>query len=249
MEYKLIECNYLVYLDILKKSNVGANYLKTIELINDLIKKSYVNESYCLIRLLFEEIMYDLVLKIDSNYSLTIKTSPKKIRKFVTDNREKLFGDLYDEIYFDNIYEYLSKMTHATSLKEYVNEIVKKKDFQQFMKINQMCIFLTVIHILIVSSTLNFELIELSNYLVFASNWLLLSPTLALGDKISDNDKKKYNKMFKNENDQDYLLRKVNETRELFESLDNDEIKNKRKQSAEKLQVLLIKYGYNKFYD
>ena len=99
MNYELIECNYKVYLDILCKSNVDKHFIKTIRYINHSIKKNHIIESYCLIRLLYEEIMYECALKIDSNFTISIKTKASEIRNFVKDNRAKLFGDLYDDLF------------------------------------------------------------------------------------------------------------------------------------------------------
>ncbi len=249
MYYKLLECNYLVYLDILKKNKIDKHYIKTIELINKLIKKYYVNESYCLIRLLFEEIMYDLALKIDSAFPITIKTSPKKIRDFVTEKREALFGDLYEEKYFDSIYETLSKMSHETTLKKFVNDIIKNKDSKEFVKSNQMSMFLTVTHILVVSTTSNPELIELSNYLVYASNKIVLLPATIFNNELSTKEREKYDNYFCDEKDKEYMNDKYNETLELLKSIDTDDIKSIQNKVAGRLQVLLKKYGYDKVFN
>ncbi len=249
MEYKLAEKNYLVFLDILKKNNIDSHYIRTIKLINELIRKSYVTESYCLIRQLFEEIMYDLALIINPSFRLTMRTSAKRIRKIVTDNREKIFGDLYEEIFFDSIYNYLSKMTHETSLKLLINDISKNKRSKTFVKTNQMCIFSTVIHILITSTTINPELIELSNYLLLVSNKLIAYPATEFESKLKQDDIDRYNHIFSDNKDKEYLDNQAKEAIDLFESLNTPEIVKKQNKAAVRVVILLKKYSYDEIYN
>lgn len=249
MEYELIECNYKVYLDILKKSNVDKHFIKTIKFIYYSIKKSHVIESYCLIRLLFEEIMYECALQIDSNYFISIRTNARIIRDFVINHREQLFGDLYDDFYFKEIYNHLSKMAHVTKLKLFVEYISKMQNSKYFMKVNLMNELITVMQILIFVSSSSSELIKITNYLLTATNKLTYSVAVLFMKNISDEEIGILNRFFDNKNDIDFINNNYQKTIDIWKEIDTPEIKKKLSSASIELLKLLKKYGYSEIYD
>ena len=50
-----------VYIDLLKKDNCNNGILRSIKLINKMIKVGYIKDSYVLIRSVYEELLLDTV--------------------------------------------------------------------------------------------------------------------------------------------------------------------------------------------
>ena len=50
-----------VYIDLLKKDNCNNGILRSIKLINKMIKAGYIKDSYVLIRSVYEELLLDTV--------------------------------------------------------------------------------------------------------------------------------------------------------------------------------------------
>ena len=124
MNNEVLEINYEIYLDLLEKGNVDKDYIRTYKLVHILIYKNYITESYVLMRMLYEEILYDLAIISDNNFKITVKTEVGEIRKQVINNISILFDGFIDEEYIKSLYNYLSKMTHENTIKKVLKDML-----------------------------------------------------------------------------------------------------------------------------
>ena len=244
MENKLIEINYKIYVDLMKKKNADRQLIKTYKLIFSLIKRGYINESYSLIRTLYEEILYELAITADHNYLITIKTEPKEIRNKVIDNIDLLFSDSIDDSIIKEIYKYLSKMTHETMVKELLKDMLLNKKLSGFMLVNSTYVLLIIGYFYLNHIYKNLEEIELVDYLMVISTYALMNETVKLNAGLTQDEKDRYSNYFVDTNDKQYVNRINEELVSEISTIDNNDFNNIMIEISKKTDELLKKYKY-----
>lgn len=244
MENKLIEIDYKIYVDLMKKKNVNKQLIKTYKLIYSLIQRGYINESYSLIRSLYEEILYELAITSDPDYSITIKTKPKAIRNKVIDNIDLLFSDSIDENFIKEIYSYLSKMTHETMIKELLKDMLLNKKLSSFMLVNSTYILLIIGYFFLNHIYKDLEEIELVDYLMAISTYVLMHETVKLSVGLTQDEKDRYSNYFVDINDKQYVNKINEELVSGISTIDNNDFNNIMIEISKKTDELLKKYKY-----
>ena len=246
MNIEIIKTNYNVYLDLLKKSKINKSIIRTYKLIYNLINKKYIVESYALIRMLYEEILYDLSIISDKTFSITIDTSVSKIRNKVKDNVYTLFDDTIDGDYITNIYNYLSKMTHENTIKQLLKDIVSNKKITYFLSINALFALIEIIHLYLNNIYKNDERIELVNYLLTISTFELTIETFDVNSKFTKEEIEKYSNYFVDLKDKQYINKSSDILKKDLFFLREESNTGSLQIICSRFDELIKKYNYNK---
>ena len=244
LENKIMEINYKIYVDLMRKKKVDKQLVKTYKLIYSLIQRGYINESYSLIRSLYEEILYELAITADHNYSITIKTEPKEIRNKVIDNIDLLFSDSIDDSFIKEIYKYLSKMTHETMIKELLKDMLLNKKLSSFMIVNSTYILLIIGYVFLNHIYIDLEEIELVDYLMIISTYVLMNETVKLNAGLTKDEINRYSNYFVDINDKQYVSKINEELVSGISTIDNNDFNNTMNEISKKTDELLKKYKY-----
>ena len=228
----------------MRKKKVDKQLVKTYKLIYSLIQRGYINESYSLIRSLYEEILYELAITADHNYSITIKTEPKEIRNKVIDNIDLLFSDSIDDSFIKEIYKYLSKMTHETMIKELLKDMLLNKKLSSFMIVNSTYILLIIGYVFLNHIYIDLEEIELVDYLMIISTYVLMNETVKLNAGLTKDEINRYSNYFVDINDKQYVSKINEELVSGISTIDNNDFNNTMNEISKKTDELLKKYKY-----
>lgn len=141
---KFLKCVNYIYLDEIKNFEFKkiSKYTKSkylydkvkgdFELINELIDKQDLLNAATLLRTLYENIIYIITTSYDKKFIVKIDTPPGDFRKVLENNCNTIFTDYFDKEDFNDIYKYLCKLVHPSSLKEilsYMNKTIKYKNY------------------------------------------------------------------------------------------------------------------------
>ena len=116
-------------------------------LINSLIDNKDFFNSATILRSTYENIMYIIASSYDDNIEIKINTNPKRLRKTVKENYTKFLNDDFEEKYFDDIYNYLCKIVHISSIKELLSEMNETSKYSRHLLCNLKCITIFIEHI------------------------------------------------------------------------------------------------------
>ena len=116
-------------------------------LINSLIDNKDFFNSATILRSTYENIMYIIASSYDDNIEIKIDIYPKILRKTVKENYTNFLNDDFEEKYFDDIYDYLCKIVHISSIKELLSEMNETSKYRRHLLCNLKCITIFIEHI------------------------------------------------------------------------------------------------------
>ncbi len=193
---KIIDiCNY-VYLDMIKNFDYKTitNYkkskyifkeiVKEFEIVYNLISEGNVLMGACLLRNIYEEILYIMATSLQINLNIDIMTKAGYFKEKVIENSDFILGDSFDKENISELYSYLSKITHVTNIKEATSYLAENRVIKKYI-VNEMkyiaiiieCLYLEFLYkktnvkedfikeVIIISSY-----VELINAIYFAAN-------------------------------------------------------------------------------
>lgn len=268
---KLFDCSIDLCTDMISNSKFKdiSSYSKSkhifkeipLELkeIKSMLNGSKVLMGICLLRNVYEEIIYIMSESTSDKFDLSIKTGAFAIRSIVVNNCDSLFNNKIDSSIFESIYSYLSKLVHLTNMKEIASYLLsnknykiinKNEDLKRYFVIEIKYYFLTIecIYLTFLNKKTNKDNLLVENFILL-SNYLEYFNSVYFFAFSSKYDKK-IERIFYNTKDKDYLEEQREET---IKNL--DEIKNNGSMCTKELKRIskiidqqLINSGYNEMF-
>lgn len=142
---KILDISNAVYIDIIEKYDFKSitNYKNSKYLfkeisnelneITELLSNNKTLMAVCLLRNVYEEIMYIIATSYCDNLDIDFMTKAGYFKDIVSDNCNELLGDIYTSDEIKGIYSYLSKITHVTNIKEAVSYLSGNKRIKGYI--------------------------------------------------------------------------------------------------------------------
>ena len=142
---KILDISNAVYIDIIEKYDFKSitNYKNSKYLfkeisnelneITELLNNNKTLMAVCLLRNVYEEIMYIIATSYCDNLDIDFMTKAGYFKDIVADNCNELLGDIYTSDGIKGIYSYLSKITHVTNIKEAVSYLSGNKRIKGYI--------------------------------------------------------------------------------------------------------------------
>lgn len=142
---KTFECANYIFIDEIKSFNFKnvSGYSKSkpiydkivndFNLVKDLIEKKDVLNAAVILRTTYENIIYIIATAYNTEIKISLSTDINELRDVLKKNCAAIFPNFFQPDDFNNLYyRPLSKLVHATSLKEiiaYFNKSIKYRDY------------------------------------------------------------------------------------------------------------------------
>ena len=141
---KVLECAHYIFIDEIEKFEFEktSKYTRSkrlynkitddFKMVNELIKKEELFNATAILRTVFENIIYIIATSYDKAIKVTIDTLPGELRTVLEENTSDLFTNYFEKEDFNNLYKYLCKIVHPSSMKElisYLNDTIKYKRY------------------------------------------------------------------------------------------------------------------------
>ena len=142
---KILDISNAVYIDIIEKYDFKSitNYKNSKYLfkeisnelneITELLNNNKTLMAVCLLRNVYEEIMYIIATSYCDNLDIDFMTKAGYFKDIVANNCNELLGDIYTSDEIKEIYSYLSKITHVTNIKEAVSYLSGNKRIKGYI--------------------------------------------------------------------------------------------------------------------
>lgn len=142
---KILDISNVVYIDIIKKYDFKniTNYKKSkylfreisseLEEVFSLLNKNKTLMAVCLLRNVYEEIMYIIATSSFDDLDINVMTKAGYFNSLVAKSCNSLLGDIYNEEEIKGIYSYLSKITHVTNVKEAVSYLAGNNKVKNYI--------------------------------------------------------------------------------------------------------------------
>lgn len=139
---RMLDINNMIYIDMIKKIEFkDISYYKKskymfkeiseeFEEIYDLLNKGKTLMAVCLLRNVFEEIMYIIATTI-ATVEIDVMTKASYFYKIVADHCDELLYS-YTSVDIKELYSYMSKITHVTNVKESASYLVGNKKIKKY---------------------------------------------------------------------------------------------------------------------
>ena len=140
---RILDISNLIYIDMIKSTMFKeiSDYKKSkymfkeiseeFEEVNALLTKEKTLMAVCLLRNVFEEIMYIIATTIE-NVDIDVMTKANYFYKIVADHCDEiLFSYTSEDI--KELYSYMSKITHVTNIKEAASYLVGNKKIKKYI--------------------------------------------------------------------------------------------------------------------
>lgn len=251
MEEKLLILINKVYIDLLEKANCNKSILRSIKLINKIIKESHIKDSYVLIRSTYEELIGELATTANHQFQIEVKTKPEIIRKAVIDNIDTLFRDsTIDEKMIRKFYNYLSNISHESTTRRLLRDLADNKKTKVVMKDNTYFVVATVAYIYLNYLYKNREEIELIDKLYIVGTSLLMKSLYEFAINSTPEEIAKYNGYFITEKDINFMNRKKDEMIEIKDDIAANPInEDEVKEYFVNFEELIDKYNYRELFN
>lgn len=142
---RLLDIGAYIYSDIIKNFDLEkvTNYKKSkyitnelndqFELVYDFLNNGKVLVAICILRNIFEELMYIMATSLDIEIDLSPDTKAGYFKSKVVDNISELLSDNFEKDDISDIYSHLSKLMHITNLKEAVSYLSKTSKYNKYI--------------------------------------------------------------------------------------------------------------------
>lgn len=142
---KILDVSNYVYLDTIKKFNYNdivkyknSKYLfkeiaKEFETVFEFLSNGEVLMGICLLRNVYEEVMYIMAVSLNIELDINVKTKAGYFKNIVIDNVESLLSDSFSGEDISELYGYLSKITHITNVKEATSYLIGNRVIKKYI--------------------------------------------------------------------------------------------------------------------
>lgn len=120
----------------IKSKNIFNKIVYDFELTNKLLNEGDILNAISILRNTYENIMYIIATSYDKTFKVKIGSSPGDYRTVLENNCKKLFSNMIEKEDFNNIYKYLCKVLHPSSLKELMSYLENTKKYNMVMTKN-----------------------------------------------------------------------------------------------------------------
>lgn len=240
-----------VYEDLIKKSNCNNNILVSIKLINRLIKNDYIKDSYVLIRSIFEELMAELAIISNPQFKIDVKTKPGDIRCEVINHIDLLFkNETIDDIFLKDIYDYLSNISHESTTRRLLKDLVNNKKSKYAIKCNTYYVLCIVSYIYLNYLYKGKKESDFIDKLFVIGIGSLFTSFYSFVTNLTEEERKRYNSYFITERDINFINKKNNEIMDISNNIKEDPIDLDEINSYfEDIDELINRFNYRKLYN
>lgn len=142
---KILDVSNAIYLDLINKTNISdfSNYQKSKYMFKEIVKEfetvyqmledGNVLIAVCLIRNTYEEVLYIMATSLDIKLDINIQTRAGYFKEKVCENLTDVLSDSFDKEDINDLYSYLSKITHVTNIKEVISYLVDSKKIKEYI--------------------------------------------------------------------------------------------------------------------
>lgn len=142
---KILDVSNYVYLDIIKQFNYddiieykNSKYLfkeivKEFETVFEFLSNGEVLIGICLLRNVYEEIMYIMAVSLGKELDINVKTKAGYFKDVVIKNIDSLLKNSFDSEDISQLYAYLSKITHVTNIKEVTSYLMGNRVMKKYI--------------------------------------------------------------------------------------------------------------------
>ena len=232
---KLLDASNEIYIDIIKKQDFknvtnynNSKYLFkeiTNELIEitELLNKGKTLMAVCLLRNVYEEIMYVMATSCsEEKIDIDVMTKAGYFKSIVAKESDKLFGGIYEAEYINELYGYLSKITHVTNMKEAISYLYSNKQTSKYINNEIKFIMLIIENIYItflniktsVDNSMCSNIITISSYAELVNTMYFIA--------YSTGESKRIEKYFYGNNNRKYLEKNKEEIINDFKELQSN---------------------------
>lgn len=219
----------------------------------ELLSSGEVLMSICLLRNVYEEILYVMATSIDLELDINVKTKAGYFKEIVSGHIRELCSENIESSDIDDIYSYLSKLVHVTNLKEAVSYLVSNNKLKAYLayEIKYILLFVEHIYLDFLHKKCNLDCSMCRNILIVSGFSELVNALYFVGNL--NNCDKILNQYFYGEKNQKYLNESRDKLLEEFKSFNscNDNYNIYLKRISKELDEQLYENGYvdivNKF--
>ena len=145
---KLLNCANFVFLDEMENFEFKkiSRYPKSrymydrvvpdFRLVNELIDREDLVNAAVILRATYENIIYIIATAYDKSKMIDLNILPRQLRSVLKNHNSDIFTEYFNDNSFDDIYDYLCKFVHPSSLKEFSSYISKTKKYKDYMLCN-----------------------------------------------------------------------------------------------------------------
>lgn len=142
---RILDVSNYVYLDIIKKFNYNditeyknSKYLfkeiaKEFETVFEFLSKGEILMGICLLRNVYEGIMYIMAVSLNIELDINVKTKAGYFKDIVIENIDSLLTDSFSSEDIYELYGYLSKITHVTNIKEATSYLIGNRSMKKYI--------------------------------------------------------------------------------------------------------------------
>ena len=214
---KILDISNAVYIDIIEKYDFKSitNYKNSKYLfkeisnelneITELLNNNKTLMAVCLLRNVYEEIMYIIATSYCDNLDIDFMTKAGYFKDIVADNCNELLGDIYTSDEIKEIYSYLSKITHVTNIKEAVSYLSGNKRIKGYIvnEIKYVTLIIENLYITFLNKKSNFDNSMCDNILYVAGYVELINTMYYVAN--STGETKRIESYFYGEKNKKYL--------------------------------------------
>ena len=142
---RILDVSNFVYLDMIDKFDYKgittyekSKYLfkeikKEFATVFELLSNGEIFMGTCLLRNVYEEIMYIMATSLNLPLDINVKTKAGYFKEKVMENCSILLNNSFDKNDIFELYGYLSKITHVTNIKEAASYLIGNKNIKKYI--------------------------------------------------------------------------------------------------------------------
>lgn len=232
---RILDIGNAIYIDMIAKTKFKeiSDYKKSkymfkeiseeLEEIINLLSKGKTLMAVCLLRNVFEEIMYIMATTIE-NIDIDVMTKANYFYKIVAEHcDELLFSYTSEDI--KELYSYMSKITHVTNVKEATSYLVGNKKIKKYInnEIKYVELIIENIYLEFINKKLKIDNNMCDNIMIISSYVDLINVIYFTANSIGEH--KRIELYFYGEKNQKYLNEKREQMIREFKELQNSNVK------------------------
>lgn len=215
--------------------------------IYSLLDEGKILMATCLLRNVYEEILYIMATSHDKNLDVNVKSNPSDFRDIVRENVGDLISDYFESEDIILLYNHLSKLTHVTNLKEVTSYLMKTKKYNGYIsnEIKFLVLLIEYMYVTFLTSKVDFEERDLCLNSIYVANYIEIINMLYYIAN-SDYTERYLKKYFMGEKNQKYLVKQNEELKKVLEdfAIKKDNIDITIKKVAKELDIQLKESKY-----
>ena len=209
--------------DYKKSKYMFKEISEELEEVNDLLNKEKTLMSVCLLRNVFEEIMYIIATTIET-VDIDIMTKANYFYKIVADHCDELLYSYTSED-IKELYSYMSKITHVNNVKEAASYLVGNKRIKKYInnEIKFIELLIENIYLEFINKKLGLDNSMCDNIMIISSYVDLINVIYFTAN--STGEHKRIELYFYGEKNQKYLNEKREQMIQEFKGIEKSNVK------------------------